>query len=188
MQLQLLQIHDFTGRYKINFDALKTSTLMGPVNPPQSSFNLNDFELTVLDQGDVIQLIGKYEGMPFSQMCPVIERTDTWLSANMEAAMDLTKLPYKAKIGAFATLTLEKQENKAAVLELMGEGTYERAASADKGADYNTYLLQAIGYICREGLTRLRCWLLWGPKCHLLAMCPDQIMLVRRRSEHSFLR
>lgn len=148
----IVEPYDFTGRYKINFETLKTSTLMGPVNPPSVSMSLKEFELTILDQGDVIQLIGKYEGLPFSQMCPVIERTETYVSASFEASMDLTRLPYKAKIAGFGSITLEKPESGSAVFQMLGEGTYERAASADKGADYNTYNLQASGTLAGKDL------------------------------------
>lgn len=148
----IVEPYDFTGRYSINFETLKTSTLMGPVNPPSSSMNLKDFELTILDQGEVIQLIGKYEGLPFSQMCPVIERTENYVSATLEASMDLTRLPYKAKIAGFGVITLEKPESGPAVFQLLGEGTYERAASADKGADYNTYNMQASGVLAGKDL------------------------------------
>lgn len=113
-QMQALGIaaaYDFTGIYRIDFDALKTSTLMGPVNPPSSSMALRKFELTVLDQGDTIQLVGKYEGIPFSQMCPVLERTENWVSASMDAKMDLTRLPYKAMIGGYGVIVLNKIEN-----------------------------------------------------------------------------
>lgn len=148
----IVEPYDFTGRYKINFETLKTNTLMGPVNPPSISMSLKDFELTILDQGDVIQLIGKYEGLPFSQMCSVIERTETYVSASFEASMDLTRLPYKAKISGFGSITLEKPESGSAVFQMLGEGTYERAASADKGADYNTYNLQASGALAGKDL------------------------------------
>ena len=148
----IVEPYDFTGRYSINFETLKTSTLMGAVNPPSISMSLKDFELTVLDQGEVIQLIGKYEGLPFSQMCPVIERTENFVSASLEAEMDLTRLPYKARIAGFGSITLEKPDSGPAVFQLLGEGTYERAASADKGADYNTYNMQASGVLAGKDL------------------------------------
>ena len=144
--------HDFTGTYLIDFQALKTSTLMGPVSPPTVGLSLNEFELAVLDQGDIIQLVGKYEGIPFSQMCEVIERTDNWVSANMGATMDLTKLPYKAKIGGIGVIVLSKAEDQPGTIEFMGEGTFERAASADKGADSNTYDLNAKGKFAGKDL------------------------------------
>ena len=144
--------HDFTGRYFVDFQALKTSTLMGAVNPPAVALSLSSFELTVLDQGDTIQVIGKYEGLPFSQMCEIIERTDSYVSANLGATMDLTKLPYKAKIGGYGVIVLNKEEGQAATIEFMGEGTYERAASADKGADSNTYDLNAKGKFAGKDL------------------------------------
>ncbi len=138
-------LYDFTGRYSVDVDTLKTSTLMGPVNPPTSSFSLHDFELTVLDEGETIQLVGKYEGLPFSQICPVLDRSENWLSAEFGAQMDLTKLPYKAKIGGNGVLVLQQSDEGEVTLELLGEGTFERDASSDEGADFNTYDLKVSG-------------------------------------------
>jgi len=137
--------YDFTGTYKINLDAFKTSTLMGPVSETTSSFSLKDFELVVLDQEGEIELIGKYQGMPFSQKATIVEETENTIVASFNFAADLTKLPYKAKIGAQAVVTLTKVENAMAQISIDGTGTFERAATADEGADFNTYTIVSKG-------------------------------------------
>ncbi|KJS21671.1 MAG: hypothetical protein VR72_09240 [Clostridiaceae bacterium BRH_c20a] len=146
------QLFDFTGRYQINLDTIKTSTIMGPVQEGRSSFSLKDFELTVLDKCDTIELIGKYEGMPFSQICEITERDENSLKASFTFAADLTKLPYKAKIGAGGVVTLQKEQGRAAKLDLQGDATFERAASETKGADFNSYQLTASGNMIGKDL------------------------------------
>lgn len=136
---------DFTGRYYIDASVIKTSTLMGPVSGGAPAFSLNSFELTVLDQGEKIQLIGKYEGMPFSQVCAVTVREQNKVEALFDFAADLTKLPYKAKIGASCMVVITNTGGMDPVIELKGTGTYERKASKTKGADYNTYDVTAKG-------------------------------------------
>ncbi|KJS84864.1 MAG: hypothetical protein JM58_10105 [Peptococcaceae bacterium BICA1-8] len=146
------QLFDFTGTYQINLDTIKTSTIMGPVKDGQSSFSLKDFELTVLDKGDSIELIGRYEGMPFSQICEITEREENSLKASFNFAADLTKLPYKAKIGAGGLVILQKEQVIAAKLDLQGDATFERAASETKGADFNTYQVTASGNMLGKDL------------------------------------
>lgn len=143
---------DFTGTYKVNFDAYKTSTLQGTVAEKSSSFSLHDFELTVLDKGGELELIGQYENLPFSQRCVVIEETAKKVVASFQFGADLTKLPYQAKITAQATVTLAKTGGKGLVLRMEGTGTYDREASVEKGADHNTYELQATGTLTQREL------------------------------------
>ncbi len=142
----------FTGTYKVNLDVYKTSTLMGPVAGRVSSFSLKDYELTVLDKGSMIELIGQYEGMPFSQNCKVTERTEEAVTAVFSFSADLTKLPYKARIGAEATVTLVMPQRGMAIIGVEGTGTYERGASAEKGADYNTYDIVLSGQMTTRAL------------------------------------
>lgn len=139
--------YDFTGTYKINLDTYKTSTLMGPVSDSTSSFSLKDFELVVLDKEGVIELIGKYQGMPFSQNATIVEESENMITATFDFAADLSKLPYKAKIGAQGVVTLTKPENAAAQISIDGTGTFERAATAEEGADFNTYTIAAKGQL-----------------------------------------
>ncbi|HYE68056.1 MAG TPA: hypothetical protein VEA58_05550, partial [Anaerovoracaceae bacterium] len=143
---------DFTGTYRINLDAYKTSTLAGSVPGKGSSFSLNDFELTVLDKEGEIELIGKYEGMPFSQRCEIVEETTEKIVAQFAFAADLSKLPYKAKIAANAAVTIGRAEDGTVRIDMAGTGVYDRAASAEKGADYNTYDLIATGAMAQREL------------------------------------
>lgn len=136
---------NFTGRYYIDASVIKTSTLMGPVSGGEPAFSLKSFELTVLDSGNSLELIGKYEGMPFSQVCTVTNREENKLNATFNFAADLTKLPYKAKITANCAVILTKPQGFPPTVEIAGVGTYERKASKDKGADFNTYDVTAKG-------------------------------------------
>jgi len=137
--------YDFTGTYSIDIEGRKTSTLMGPVQGQGKSFSLKDFELTVLDKDGEIELIGKYEGMPFSQGCKIIEESPDKVVAVAELSTDLSKLPYKAKVGAKATITLIKPKKGNPEIDITGTGTYQREATAEVGADFNTYSLKAKG-------------------------------------------
>lgn len=143
---------DFTGTYLINLDAFKTSTLMGAVSEAGSSFSLRDFELTVLDKDGEIELIGQYKGMPFSQSCEIVEETTDQIVARFDFAADLTKLPYKAKISADATVTIASAEGGMPQISIQGIGIFDRAASANKGADHNTYDLIAKGAMTQREL------------------------------------
>ncbi|MFA5527752.1 MAG: hypothetical protein WC996_03980 [Peptostreptococcales bacterium] len=143
---------DFTGTYRIDLDAFKTSTLMGPVTEVGSSFSLKDFELTVLDKEGELELIGKYEGVPFSQRCEVVEETPEGIAARFSFAADLTKLLYQANISADATVTLAVDGNGISQIKISGVGIYDRAASADKGADHNTYDIRAAGLMTQREL------------------------------------
>ncbi len=135
----------FTGTYKIWLDLYKTHTLMGPVDEKESSFSLEDYELSVLDKGSVIELMGQYEGMPFSQNCEVTEREEDLVVAQFHFMADLTKLPYQANIAAVAEVTLKKESNGTITVGMTGEGFYSRAATKERGADENTYELTVRG-------------------------------------------
>ena len=144
--------YDFTGTYKIDLDTYKTSTLMGPVSGGASTFSLRDFELTVIERGNTLELIGVYEGMPFSQRAEIVEESETHVTARFDFSADLSNLPYKAKVGAMASVTLLKQENLPPMVSITGTGTFERAASSTKGADYNTYDIEAGGAMVTRDL------------------------------------
>jgi len=143
---------DFTGTYRINLDTYRTSTLMGKVSEKRSSFSLKDFELIVLDKGTELELIGQYEGLPFSQRCEIIEETAEGIVAHFGFDADLTNLPYKAKISAKATVTLAKAAGGAIQIGINGTGVYDRAVSAEEGADHNTYDLKATGIMVTRQL------------------------------------
>jgi len=144
--------YDFTGRYYIDLAVSKASTLMGPVKDGQNALDLKSFELSVIDKGEVIELIGKYEGMPFSQECKVTKREENNLTAAFNFAADLRNLPYKAKIGAAGTVNLQKPPGLQAKVTIAGQGTYERPASKTKGADYNTYKIAGQGSMASPDL------------------------------------
>lgn len=136
---------DFTGTYKIGVDLYKTHTLMGPVGTKTSNLNIEFQELSILDKGSVIELIGQYEGMPFSQNCDVIERGEDYLVAQFDFGADLTSLPYKAAISANAKVTLRKELYDRVTFKVAGNAYFRRAASKEKGADENTYELTGQG-------------------------------------------
>jgi len=145
--------YDFTGTYSINLNTYKTSTLMGPVTGQQpSSFSLENFELTILDKDGELELIGQYEGMPFSQGCTIVEETEDTVVAEFAFAADLSKLPYKARIGAQAVVTLTKPKNAPAKINIDGTATYDRGETKDKGADSNTYSLVVTGALKQKDL------------------------------------
>ena len=144
--------YDFTGTYKINLDTYKARTLMGSVSDKTSSFSLKNFELTVLDKDGEIELIGKYDGLPFSQSCEIIEETENTIAAKFNFAADLSKLPYKARIGASAVVTLTKPETRKAEISIEGVATYKREATAKKGADDNAYSIFSTGVMIQKEL------------------------------------
>lgn len=130
---------NFTGTYKINMDAYKRSTRMGPVTDNDSDFNLKDFELAILDKGDTLEMIGRYEGMPFSQEVKLSEATGNQVKGVFTFEADLTNLPTKQKITATGMVLVLALDEDNIMFGVQGNGIYERAATKDKGADYNTY-------------------------------------------------
>lgn len=136
---------DYTGTYTINLDSYKTSTLMGPVTTTESSFSLKQFQLTVLDQGDKMEIIGKYENMPFSQQVDIIEVSEDQVVGTFHISADLSNLPYKAAIGAKVNLIFEYSNSGFPMISINGEGNFSRKASSIRGADENTYDLLGSG-------------------------------------------
>ena len=145
------KLYYFTGTYRINVDVVKTSTLMGPVTGGGKSFELRDFNLTVLDRGESIELVGKYQDMPFSQLCKVTKREPQRVEATLQAGMDLKNLPYKAKIGASVLIVLEKPPGLQPRITASGTGTYQRV-SKKMGSDFNTYRITASGSLATTDL------------------------------------
>jgi len=144
--------YDFTGTYNINLSTYKTNTLMGPTDSKTSSFSLKDFQLTILDKDDKLELIGKYEGIPFSQGCTITEQSENKIIATFDFQADLSKLPYNANIEAKATITLIKPSAKEAAINIKGIATYMRAATKEKGADFNTYNVVVDGIMKQKEL------------------------------------
>ncbi|MDX9873226.1 MAG: hypothetical protein RBT41_12555, partial [Clostridia bacterium] len=143
---------NFTGTYRIWAELYKTNTLIGAIKADKASFELEDFELTVLDKGSFIELIGNFEGLPFSQNCEVTEREKGQLKAKFNFTADLTKLPYKAKIGAIAEVALTEGNAGRIDIAMAGQGFYSRAASKEKGADENVYSLTLRGNQVKKDL------------------------------------
>jgi hypothetical protein len=133
-----------TGTYRINLDVFLTSTLMGPVTETESSFSLEDFQLTVLDKGSTIELIGRYEDMPFSQNSEVIERTENGLVAVFNFRANLTETPYNADIGASVEVTILLRPGLMPEIRMSGEGTYTRVEDLFN-MDHNTYDIVVTG-------------------------------------------
>ncbi len=142
----------FTGSYRIDLNLMKTHTLMGPVDPPESAFSLSQNLIAVIDKGSFIEIIGEYENMPFSQNCKVIERDANSAIAVLSFGADLSGLPYKAKISAQGKIYFNKEANGRFTISIEGEGFFDRAASKDKGADSNTYDLSAKGNKVKDSL------------------------------------
>ena len=138
------EMYDFTGTYMANIDVYKKSTLMGTVSGGESTFDLKNFELTVLDKGQSIEVIGKYEGMPFSQLCKVAKREENKAEAMFNLSVDLKDLPYKAKVGVMALIVLENPPGLRPSINIAGTATYERI-SKKQGNDYNTYSIAGKG-------------------------------------------
>jgi hypothetical protein len=145
-------VYDFTGRYLIDLDVYRTGTRMGAVNERVSSFSLKEFELSVLDRGDTIELIGEYEKMPFSQVCVVVEREENMLIALLDFSLDMRNLPYKAKVGAKATIRLEKPAGLNPRIIIDGNATYARLEADIFGGDFNTYKVIGKGKLAGKDL------------------------------------
>lgn len=143
---------NFTGTYKIRLDLVKTHTLMGPVTDQTSSLSMEDYELVVLDKGSVIELIGQYELIPFSQNCEVIERDENTLVANIQFASALVNRALNANVSANAKITLTKEPNGVFRIDMSGQGFYSRAATKEKGADNNTYQVTMRGNLVKKNL------------------------------------
>lgn len=137
--------YNFTGTYRVDVQGMKKTTLMGAVAPGKPSFDVKDLEVTVLDKGTSIEIVGKYEGIPFSQVCEVTQREENKVISYVDFAMDLTNLPYKAKITAGVGVVFEKPENGEPTISITGLGTYERQSTKTKGGDYNTYSILGKG-------------------------------------------
>lgn len=136
---------NFTGTYKIWLDLYKSDSLAGALKEQERSFFLEDYQLIVLDKGEVIELIGDYEGMTFSQNCDVVERNETELVAYLDFSADFTKLPQGVMVSANAKVSLKKESGGRITVSMTGQGRYIRAASEEAGEDRNTYLLSLRG-------------------------------------------
>lgn len=144
--------HDFTGTYKLDLDAVKTRTIMGPVNETQSSFSLRDFEVTIIDKGPTMEAIAVYEDIPFSQELIVVEAGVDYVVCEYSFDMDLTGLPYSAAIGSAGQVTFAKYQGQDAQIAVDSGAYYKRAESAEKGEDDNVYKVTGKASFVSESL------------------------------------
>lgn len=161
----------FTGTYHINLEVVRTSTLMGPTRETKPSFALRDYEIAVLDQGDSLRIIGRYEEAPFSLNAEIVRREEnkleavlsglTWLGPLPESIRRLNqflpgafkvRLPEPAEVSASIRLTLERPPGIAPALKAAGHGIYRRPYVPGKGEDYNTYSVSVSGYMFKRDL------------------------------------
>ena len=117
---------------------------MGPVDEKKSSFSLEDYELSVLDKGAVIELMGQYEGIPFSQNCEVTERDENKVVAQFNFSADLTQLPYKAKIAAIAEVALTRG-NAGLDINMAGQDSITGIQRKRRGRKYLSLTVREIG-------------------------------------------
>jgi len=134
-------LFDFTGSYNLTVAVTKSSTLMGDVSGAAPSFSLNGHPISVLDKGSSIEVMGTYNGMQFSQDCKIMERTENTVSCIFGFMANLSNLPYEAIIGANVLLKFERTPDNNVLIDVTGKGSYDRAASKTKGADYNIYAI-----------------------------------------------
>lgn len=137
--------YDFTGTYIINIDSVTKNTLAGPGFVDMSKINIKNFELTILDKSDTLECVGQYEGMPFSQVCTIAEQSYDKVVATASLSLDLTKTTFKAKVWGNGTITITKPNMGKPKVVISGTGYYQRPATKDKGADFNTYTAKASG-------------------------------------------
>ncbi|ADQ05696.1 hypothetical protein Calow_2190 [Caldicellulosiruptor owensensis OL] len=162
---------NFTGTYSINLNAVKSSTLMGSTFNSKPDFSLQDYELTILDQGSHLQIIGRYEQIPFSLTAEIAESKEnklkaiikgsTWLGPISENIKRLNqslpgsfrvRLPEPAQVSATINIVLEKPPGLAPLFSATGNGTYFRPYVSGKGMDFNTYNISAKGQMLRREL------------------------------------
>ncbi len=138
---------DFTGTYRIDLKSFILSTRMGMEDGTRSTFSLDDFELVVLDKGDSVELIGRYEGVPYSLGLPVVDGSATHLVAELDFEADYTNVAgVNAKITAGGFVVFQDRGERPPTIELVqGSAVYERSESSHQGADYNTYRVDSRG-------------------------------------------
>jgi hypothetical protein len=138
---------DFSGTYSLDFDAFKVKTLYGEILNPVSSIHLVETKIAVIDNDEYIEIIGKYEGIPFSQKCEITYRDDTHIEAKFAFGMNLKNLPYKASVSANGKIVIGFTNDNELNLMLDGEGFYNK-----DGGDSNEYDLVGIGSILTNDL------------------------------------
>lgn len=131
-----LPMTDFTGTYRINLDAFKTSTLMGPVTGGEKSFSLMDYEVCIIDKGDSLEAVGRYEGMPYSINLTILERTENYVLTEFDFS---SAIPPDANISASAQVTFNKEPGGRVTVSMTGSAVYQRGTILSGDSDLNTY-------------------------------------------------
>ncbi|MCW2277236.1 hypothetical protein [Heliophilum fasciatum] len=134
---------DFTGRYKLNLDRQFGGAVTGESSEPSgnelssnepssnrpSDLNLRDQEMVILDRGDTIELVGKYQDTTYSQVCEVTERQSNGLRGNVKITLDLMNLPGQPKLEITGYILLQKLPGLPAQMNLQGLATYRQESS-----------------------------------------------------------
>ena len=143
---------DFTGTYYVDLTVMKTHNIFGPVNSASPSFQLFAHEVTVIDKGSQLELISTYDGLPFSFLCPVVERSDDLVTVTVLFGADMTRLPNNAVITSQTSVTLFREGSDSLYLFADGRAHYSRPASEAMGADENDYSVSASGIRASKNL------------------------------------
>lgn len=147
ISLPVVEELELEGTYLIDFDSYKVKTLMGTILNPQSSLNLKDFKIAVMDKGNSIEIIGNYKGMPFSQSCEVSYRDETHIEADFNFYLDSKKLLNQATISANGKIIVGLSDENEVFFILDGEAFYSK-----KDGDKNTYELVGKGRMLTNDL------------------------------------
>lgn len=129
---------DFSGTYNFNLNVYRTSTLLG-AESGENVFSLEDFELVVFDKDSEIELIGRYEGVPFSQRCSIIEFDHDYILAEFDFALDNAILPEYVRVNVEGEVAIFIDEQEDFSINVDGRAIYHRDSSSERGQDYNTY-------------------------------------------------
>lgn len=133
---------DFTGTYRINLDAFKTGTLMGPVSGGgEKSFSLTDHEVCIIDKGSTLEAVTKYKGAPYSLELAVVQREENKVVT--EASFG-TLIPPDSSISATAQVVFVKESGGRIATSMTADALYTRGTFFE--GDRNTYTATMNGY------------------------------------------
>ncbi|MCX7841745.1 MAG: hypothetical protein N2489_01555, partial [Clostridia bacterium] len=154
---------NFTGTYFIDIKTAVASSLNKSKIGQGTPFDRQGFELTVIDRGTVMELIGRYtqekkkdmffpekttgydfKDVPFSQLCEVTKRDRTKATAEFKLDVNLKNLPYKAQVGTNVIFDFDS-EGGIPKVKATGSAFYSRAYKEGYGGDFNTYTVNIKG-------------------------------------------
>lgn len=163
-------VYDFTGSYNINIKTACTFSMNPSKIGKPTAFDRDDFQIAIIDRGEAMEVIGRYTqekkkdiyfgnnsteydfyNVPFSQLCPVINRKGNFATIEFKFDVDLTNLPYKAKVGTNVLINLDASGGPP-VLKASGTAYYLRAYKEGYGGDNNQYAVAVNGYRGDSGL------------------------------------